>query len=85
MLNSIGKDKFPDIGSKITPLYNSLTHGDPESAIWNLVQTKDGGMGYGVSKITDNPLLCDKICMEGSTWLLVLISMAATIFSETTD
>ena len=35
MLTSIGNNKFPDIGSMITPVYNSLTHGDPESAIWD--------------------------------------------------
>jgi hypothetical protein len=83
MLNSIGKDDFPNIGSKITPIYNSLTHGDPDSAIWNLVHTKDGGIGYSVTKIIDEPSLCDKICLEGSTWLLVLISLAITIFPTT--
>ena len=80
MLTAIGKDKFPNIGSTITPTYNSLTHGDPESAFWNLIRTEDGNVGYGVSKIIDNPSLCDKICLEGSTWLLVLISTAAGIF-----
>lgn len=85
MLNSIGKDKFPNIGRMLTPVYNSLTHGDPESALWNLVQTRDGGIGYSVSKILDNPSLCDKICLEGSTWLLVLTSMAITIFPKATD
>lgn len=82
MLNVIGKDKFPNIGNAITPLYNSLTHGDPESAIWNLVQIGDGDSGYSVSKITDNPSLCDKVCLESSTWLLILTSMAAAIFPE---
>jgi hypothetical protein len=82
MLNSIGKDKFPYIGGMITSLYNNLTHGDPESAVWNLIQTKDDNVGYSVSKIFDNPSLCDKICLEGSTWLLVLISMASAIFPE---
>ncbi|AIC17177.1 DUF5677 domain-containing protein [Nitrososphaera viennensis] len=85
MLNSIGKDKFPNIGRMLTPVYNSLTHGDPESALWNLVQTRDGGVGYSVSKILNNPSLCDKICFEGSTWLLVLTSMAITIFPKATD
>jgi len=82
MLNSIGKDRFPNIGSSITPVYNSLTHGDPDSAIWNLIQTTDGSPAYGVSKIIDDPSLCDKVCLEGATWLLILTSMASAIFPE---
>ncbi len=82
MLNSIGKDKFPNIGSMLTPLYNSLTHGDPDSAIWNLIQTKDGYPGYSISKIIDDPSLCDKVCLEGSTWLTIITVMAAAIFPE---
>lgn len=80
MLTAIGKNEFSNIGSKITPVYNGLIHGDPESTVWNLIRTEDGNVGYSVSKILDNPSLCDKICLEGSTWLLVLISMAAGIF-----
>lgn len=85
MLNSIGKDKFPGIGGLVTPFYNSLTHGDPDSAIWNLVQVEDGDVGYSVSKIIDNPSMCDKICLEGSVWLSVLTSMAITIFPASAD
>jgi len=82
MLNSIGKGKFPHIGNMVTPRYNSLIHGDPDSASWNLVKIKDGVVGYGVSKIIDNPSLCDEICLEGITWLTILISMAAAIFPD---
>jgi hypothetical protein len=85
MLTVIGKNKFQNIGSTITPLYNSLTHGDPESAVWNLIKTEDENVGYSVSKILDNPSLCDKICLEGSTWLLILISMASGIFPNVDD
>lgn len=82
MLDSIGKDRFPNMGGAITSSYNSLTHGDPESAAWNLIQSKDGKIGYSVSKIIDDPSLCDKICLEGSTWILVLTSMASAIFPK---
>ena len=82
MLTAIGKDKFSDVGRMITPFYNSLTHGDPESASWNLIKTNDGDIGYSVSKILDNPELCDKISLDGSTWLLILISMATAIFPD---
>ena len=82
MLTFIGKEKFSNVGRAITPFYNSLTHGDPESANWNLIKTKDGNMEYAVSKITDNPELCDQISLDGSTWLLILISMATVIFPD---
>jgi len=82
MLNSIGKEEFPQIGRSITPLYNSLTHGDPDSAIWNIIKTTDAGIGHSVSKIVDNPSLCDKVCLEAATWLLVLTSMAITLFPK---
>jgi len=82
MLTTIGKDKFSDVGRMITPFYNSLTHGDLESASWNLIKTNDGDIGYSVSKILDNPELCDKISLDGSTWLLILISMATAIFPD---
>lgn len=82
MLNSIGKDKFPDIGSMVTPRYNSLTHGNPDSAVWNLVNMGNGKSGYGVSKIIDNPSLCDDVCRDGATWLAILTAMAAVIFPE---
>lgn len=82
MLNSIGKDKFPHIGNMITPRYNSLTHGDPDSAVWNLINIGDGRAGYSVSKIIDDPSLCDDVCLEGVTWITILMTMAATIFPE---
>ena len=82
MLTAIGKDKFSNVGRMITPFYNSLTHGDPESATWNLIKTKEGDVGYSVSKILDNPKLCDTIALDGSTWLLILISIATAIFPD---
>lgn len=82
MLTAIGKDKFSNVGRMITPFYNSLTHGDPESATWNLIKTKEGNVGYSVSKILDNPKLCDNISLDGSTWLLILISIATVIFPD---
>lgn len=85
MLNFIGKDKFPQAGKIITPQFNSITHGDPDSAFWNLIQTKDGDVGFSVSKIINNSSLCDKICMDGSTWLLILTGMITSIFPKSSD
>ena len=57
MLKSFAGDKFPGVEREITQLLNSMTHGDPDSAAWSLIQMGNGGFGYGVSKIIDNPVL----------------------------
>jgi len=85
MFNEIGGDKFPNIGPQITRSLNSLTHGDPASAMWNLVQTGEGSVGHAVSKILNRPDLCDKVCMDAAAWLSVLLAMMEAIFPETAD
>jgi hypothetical protein len=85
MLKSIAGDHFPGVEREITQLLNSLTHGDPDSAVWSLVQMDAGGVGHGVSKIVDNPALCDKVCLDAATWLAVLLGMMSAIFPEAGD
>ena len=85
MLKVIAGENFPGIEGEITRLLNSLSHGDPESAVWSLVQLDAGGVGHGVSKIVDNPALCDKVCLDASTWLAVLLGMMSAIFPEAID
>jgi hypothetical protein len=85
MLNSIGGTEFPGVGREITNSLNSLTHGDPDSADWNLVEIGNGAVGYGVSKIIDNPNLCDKICLDAVGWLANLLGMMCALFPEAGD
>jgi len=82
MINSISVDAFPGIGPEITRPLNSITHGDPDSAVWNMIPMDNGGLGHAVSKILNNPNLCDKICMEASVWLSVVMAMTNAIFPE---
>jgi len=80
MMDAVAKD-FPGEIRGITSRYNSLTHGDPESAFWNLIYDEQGGnFYYAVSKILNNPKLCDEICAEAACWMSVLLSMMTAIF-----
>ncbi len=78
MIDIISQNNFPGV----TQLYNSLTHGDPDSAIWNTIRLGDGKAGYSVSKIIDDPVLCDRICYETLGWLAALLGIMAKVFSE---
>lgn len=80
MLNEIGGDKFPDVGREITRHMNSLIHGDPDSAYWNMIALEDGSFAHPVSKVLHRPDLCDRAASTASAWLSVLVAMALTIF-----
>ena len=80
MFNDIGGEKFPNCGPEITKSLNSLTHGDPASAMWNLVETEPGKVGHAVSKLLERPDICDKVCMDTATWMAVLLGMMHAIF-----
>ncbi len=82
MLNFIGGTAFPGVGPEITRSLNSITHGDPKSGIWSLIPMDDGGLGHAVSKMLNNPDLCDKVCLEASTWLSVTMSMIHAVFPD---
>lgn len=82
MLNEIGADKFPNVGPDLTQSMNSLTDGDPASAMWNLINIGDNSYGHPVSKILDRPDLCDRASLDASSWLSVLLGMALTIFPD---
>jgi hypothetical protein len=78
MIDSISQDKFPGV----TELYNSLTHGDPASAIWNIIKLDDGALGYSVSKITNDPVLCGRVCLNTLGWLVAILAISEKVFSE---
>jgi hypothetical protein len=73
---------FFGIVMSLKQLYNSLTHGDPDSAIWNTVQLDGGVVGYSVSKIINNPALCDRICLDAPGWLAAIMGIAAGAFPD---
>jgi hypothetical protein len=80
MFNRIGGAKFPNCGPEITRSLNSLTHGDPASAMWNLIESDDGEMRHPVSKILNRHDLCDRVAGDAAAWLAMLVAMMYAIF-----
>lgn len=70
-------------GFELTKELNDLVHGKPDSGKWNIVKLPDGKSGYAVSKILDRPDLCDELCSQIISWLVVVQSMMAHYFPNT--
>lgn len=64
----------------ICDTFNSLTHGDPMSAGFNLVNLPEGGMGYSVSKTLHEPEFCDFICFQAYLFLIVIMGRRTSCF-----
>lgn len=70
----------PIRGGDLTASLNSLLHGKPDSAPWNLVQLSGARVGHAVSKILVRPELCDELCANAIPWLVVIQSMIGAYF-----
>lgn len=84
MMDGIAGDQLQGFGKLYTLSHNSLTHAKPDCAVWSLVDIGEGQVGHGVSKILDNPELCDHVCKESCAWLGVISGMMCGLF-ETKD
>ncbi len=71
-------DKLP---RGITGEWNSVTHGDPFSARWN-VANFDGVVKFPVSKNLKAPHVVDEICAEAIPWLASTMGMMCAAFGE---
>ena len=67
-------------GRDLTASMNSLIHGKPDSAPWNLISIGEKGLGHAVSKILDRPELCDTLCADVIPWVCVVQGMMAAYF-----
>lgn len=59
---------------------NHIVHGDPIGAEWNIVCLGSGTFGYSMGRATSDPELCDWVCDQAMSWLVVLTGRAASIF-----
>lgn len=84
MLQELGDRRLKHIAidSSFTSEYNSLTHGDPASAIFNLTFDGQGEPIFGVSKDLESPEVCDRVCSEATVWLGELLLTASRLFPE---
>jgi hypothetical protein len=69
-------------GHELTAPLNSLVHGKPDSALWNLVAVDDNKFGHAPSKTIDSPKLCDELCADVLPWLTIISSMMVAYFPE---
>jgi hypothetical protein len=72
-------------GRNLTASMNSLVHGKPDSARWNLVSIGESRVGHAVSKILNRPDLCDELCADVIPWVAVVQGMMAAYFPEETS
>lgn len=60
--------------------YNSLIHGDPQSALTSAVLLADGTAGYTTGKDLGSPARADDICQQATAYAMVLTVRCAQVF-----
>lgn len=80
MIESMGGNVDINEAKQICGTFGHIVHGDPIGSQWNLVRLNDGGLGYSVGKVINDPDLCDFICFQSYCYLVVLMGMMAACF-----
>ena len=81
MLATMTRGKFNQQETQnILAMFNSLDHGDPASAEFNLVRLSDSTLGYSVSKALSEPEFCDFVCFHAYCYLIVIMGRMAECF-----
>jgi len=70
MLATMNKEVDTKQAQEICSTFNSLTHGDPMGANFNLVSLPTGGFGYSVGKVQNEPEFCDFVCFQSYLYLI---------------
>jgi len=82
MLATMGEQaRYPE-AQKVCETFNHIVHGDPIGASFNLVDLGDGGLGYSVGKVLNRADLCDFICSQSCSYLIVISAMMVACFPE---
>lgn len=82
MLATMNKEVDTKKAQEICDIFNSLTHGDPVGASFNLVKLSSGGLGYSVGKVLNEPEFCDFICYQSYCYLIVIMGRMAGVFPK---
>lgn len=67
-------------GKDVTKAMNSLIHGKPDSAYYNLTSKDAVSVGFAPSKILDRPELCDELCSNVILSLAMIQRMMSNYF-----
>ena len=73
MLATMNNEVDTKQAKEICDTFNHLVHGDPIGASFNLVKV-NSGFGYAVSKVLNEPDLCDFICIQSQCYLIVIMA-----------
>ena len=84
MLETMSGNADITVAKQICETFGHIVHGDPVGSQWNLVHLSDGGLGYSVGKVINDPDLCDFICFQSYCYLIVLMGMMAACFPNIT-
>jgi hypothetical protein len=69
-----------NMAKTVCDTFNHIVHGDPNCSSFNMVELKDGVIGYSVGKNITSPEMCDDICFQSYCYLIVLSGMMAKYF-----
>ncbi len=83
MLEVMGGDDIEvEEARKLAKALHHITHGDPIGSFYNLVHVGEGNLGYSVTKVTNDPELCDFVCGQAVCYLIVLMATASSCFPD---
>ena len=82
MIEEIGGHKFPGVGREMTSKLNSVTHGDPDAAKWNIAFNTDGDALAPMGKVLTRPDLAESVSLDAATYLSMLVSETCTVFPK---
>ncbi len=82
MLATMRGEADVEQAKQICDTFNHVVHGDPVGANFNLVDLGEGGLGYSVGKILDEPELCDFICFQSYLYLIVIVARVSACFPD---
>lgn len=80
MLQAMSGKPDTETPERLCTTFGHIVHGDPTGAQWNVVRLSNGGLGYSVGKVVNDPELCDFICLQACCYLVTLGSLMRTPF-----
>jgi len=73
-----------EIAREIAADFHMLVHADPVGASKNAILTDDGQPGFSPTKDLDSPIRCEDLCLQVTTFLIILSARAAEILGPKT-
>jgi hypothetical protein len=82
MLQSMAGSTDISVARQVSEHLGHIVHGDPVGSEWNLIRLSDGAVGYCVGKVIDDPELCDDVCFQTLSYLIVLRAAMGACFPD---